>query len=436
MINGKKIGLALSGGGYRAAAFHLGTLKKLNELNLLDKVDVISTVSGGSITGAAFSLHTGNFIDFENKFKQTLQKSVIARIIFSRRMMLIYLCTILVFGSVFYALYKHSPLLIVISLAFLFILVILLICFQFKFFPLSRINERIYDQLFFHKKKLSDLSFSPILVINATNLETTTLFTFSKNHMGDSTYSYKTNLQNKDPFEPGNFPVAKAVAASTCVPYVFSPVKISKQFYKDLRDYHQITPNLIDGGIYDNQGIHKITQVKSRTYCDIIITSDAGNIMPFQKRFYNTIGTLIRTSDVLMRRIKSLQFIQNIYLNKVDQQREIAYFSLGWNIENCFSGFSRNIQEGNVIAGVINAHKIPSELLTSNNFTDLIIFIKKRIDYSTIETRIPNQELIDSVKRIKTNLTSLSIEQIEGLISYAGVLAEVQVKLYCPSLFN
>ena len=32
---GKKIGLALSGGGYRAAAYHIGTLRALHKLNVL-----------------------------------------------------------------------------------------------------------------------------------------------------------------------------------------------------------------------------------------------------------------------------------------------------------------------------------------------------------------------------------------------------------------
>src|SRR5437667_8380874 len=45
-------GLALSGGGFRAAAFHLGVLKRLRELGLLREVDLLSTVSGGSIVGA------------------------------------------------------------------------------------------------------------------------------------------------------------------------------------------------------------------------------------------------------------------------------------------------------------------------------------------------------------------------------------------------
>lgn len=53
----KKIGLALSGGGYRAAAYHIGTLRALNRLGILDKVDVISAVSGGSITAAYYVLY-------------------------------------------------------------------------------------------------------------------------------------------------------------------------------------------------------------------------------------------------------------------------------------------------------------------------------------------------------------------------------------------
>ena len=47
-------GLALSGGGSRAAAFHRGTLMGLADVGLLSEVAVVSTVSGGSIFGAAW----------------------------------------------------------------------------------------------------------------------------------------------------------------------------------------------------------------------------------------------------------------------------------------------------------------------------------------------------------------------------------------------
>jgi NTE family protein len=59
------IGLALSGGGSRAIAFHLGCLRALNQLGLLDRVKVLSTVSGGSVIGAYYMAHQGDFPSFE-----------------------------------------------------------------------------------------------------------------------------------------------------------------------------------------------------------------------------------------------------------------------------------------------------------------------------------------------------------------------------------
>src|SRR5262249_7879260 len=58
-----KLGLALSGGGHRAAFFHIGVLARLAELGLLRRVEVISTVSGGSIVGALYYLHVKNLLE-------------------------------------------------------------------------------------------------------------------------------------------------------------------------------------------------------------------------------------------------------------------------------------------------------------------------------------------------------------------------------------
>src|SRR5262249_13447208 len=51
-----KIGLALSGGGFRASLFHIGVLARLAELDVLRGVEVLSCVSGGSIIGAHYYL--------------------------------------------------------------------------------------------------------------------------------------------------------------------------------------------------------------------------------------------------------------------------------------------------------------------------------------------------------------------------------------------
>ncbi len=67
-----KIALALSGGGSRAIAFHLGCLRALRETGLLSKVTVISSVSGGSVVAALYCSHPGDFSEFEEKVRETL----------------------------------------------------------------------------------------------------------------------------------------------------------------------------------------------------------------------------------------------------------------------------------------------------------------------------------------------------------------------------
>ena len=58
-----RIGLALSGGGFRAALFHVGVLARLAELGILRRVEVISSVSGGSIIGALYYIHVKNLLE-------------------------------------------------------------------------------------------------------------------------------------------------------------------------------------------------------------------------------------------------------------------------------------------------------------------------------------------------------------------------------------
>ena len=49
-----RIGLALSGGGFRASIFHLGVIRRLEELGIMKYVHTISAVSGGSIIAAYY----------------------------------------------------------------------------------------------------------------------------------------------------------------------------------------------------------------------------------------------------------------------------------------------------------------------------------------------------------------------------------------------
>ena len=60
-----RIAFCLSGGGFRAAAYGLGTLNALHLLGLLDNVHQLSTVSGGTFAGAFYALNRKQGRDFE-----------------------------------------------------------------------------------------------------------------------------------------------------------------------------------------------------------------------------------------------------------------------------------------------------------------------------------------------------------------------------------
>ena len=50
--------MCLSGGGFRATLFHLGALRRLNEIGMLQFIDTFSSVSGGSIINGTFHSKT------------------------------------------------------------------------------------------------------------------------------------------------------------------------------------------------------------------------------------------------------------------------------------------------------------------------------------------------------------------------------------------
>lgn len=77
-----KIALALSGGGFRAASFSIGTMSYLHHLkykdqngkekSLLDNVDFISSASGGTFPGILYSSYRKKGIPFEQVYKDML----------------------------------------------------------------------------------------------------------------------------------------------------------------------------------------------------------------------------------------------------------------------------------------------------------------------------------------------------------------------------
>lgn len=436
MIINRRLGLSLSGGGYRAAAFHLGTLKKLNQLDILKKIDVLSTISGGSITGAALCLNNENYEEFHEMMKKKLETKNVITFLFTSLIFLRTALFILIFiGSAIFlsftsCSYYVFPVLIVFFLLFF--------KYQFAIFPVSKVIEKAYNKFFFNEKTLSQFSLTaPTIAIGSSNLHTGRPFTFSQKKMSDATYTFESEFQPPIYFKHENFPIARAVMASSCVPFAFSPVKIDKEFFVDpKRDFLRATPVLIDGGVYDNQGIQKLTQAKSSYECDIIITSDAGGNFVANKKYPNVIALLIRTVDLFMYRIKAFQIQKNIYNNVYENSKPIAYISLGWQLEKIIPGFINNLEKGQIIPEVIKAHNLdPIWVNEPKKFEhEITEKLKQNTDYNSIYDRNLTKEQWEIARNVGTNLTSLSKTKTNYLITHAENITELQIKLYCPMI--
>lgn len=72
----RNIGIALSGGGSRAIAFHLGCLRALRDRGVMDRVQVISAVSGGSVIAAMYAYSQGSFADFDRSVVTLLKRGI------------------------------------------------------------------------------------------------------------------------------------------------------------------------------------------------------------------------------------------------------------------------------------------------------------------------------------------------------------------------
>ena len=75
-VSPRDVGLALSGGGSRAIAFHLGCFRALHDLGLLSRLQVISSVSGGSVIAALYAYSSESFSDFDDRVVELLRRGL------------------------------------------------------------------------------------------------------------------------------------------------------------------------------------------------------------------------------------------------------------------------------------------------------------------------------------------------------------------------
>lgn len=269
---GPGIALAVSGGGFRATLFHLGSLWRLNETGFLPRLDRVSSISGGSITAGLLGL----------KFPQ-LQFDASGRAV------------------------NFGPLIVEPLRAFCSKDIDVFAIGEGTLLPwkkASDIIERAYREDLFGEATLQDLPpEKPRFVINATNFATGVGFRFSRPYAGD----YRIGLI-KNP----TFLIATAVAASSGFPPVLSPVILKpnpSSFMKtegaDLYDDVSYRQELVltDGGVYDNLGLETVWN-RYQT----VLVSDAG--APFEFKELPGTGWLpqaLRAMDVATNQSRALR---------------------------------------------------------------------------------------------------------------------------------
>ncbi len=238
--------LTFSGGGMRAAALAYGVLQELRDTSitldgrrgrLLDEIDVISAVSGGSFTAAYFGLNgDGLFEDFEGSF---LRHNVT--------------------GELLNGLFNPMQ----------------------WFSSRGRTDMAVdyYERILFKGATFADLqrSSGPLIVINASDLARGVRFSFLQGYF---------DLLCSD---LASYPVSRAVTASAAVPLLFNPVVLENhsgcepKAQKDLqlaqvghstelelvvdglRSYAQKDTrrfiHLVDGGLTDNLGLRALFEI-------------------------------------------------------------------------------------------------------------------------------------------------------------------------------
>lgn len=320
-----KLGVALSGGGFRASLFHIGVLAKLAELDLLRHVEAISCVSGGSIIGAYYYLELQQLLQrtpdidvrctdyigiverIQKKFLDGVQTNVRTRVLANPWVNL----RMIVSGK-----YSRTEYVGDLYESKLFSLINYESNSQphyladLKVKPVNAAGQ--LDRNFNPKESnWSRQAKVPILILNATTLNTGHNWQFTASWMGeppsyidteiDSNYRLRRLYYSQAPTEPVDYQkvkIGQAVAASSCVPGLFEPITLPYLYDKKI-------VRLVDGGVQDNQGVTGLLDQG----CNVLIVSDASGQMEAQDEAKsNTLGVLLRTNSIVMSRVRESQF--------------------------------------------------------------------------------------------------------------------------------
>jgi NTE family protein len=303
------IALALSGGGFRATVFHLGVLARLAEEKRLEDVNLLSTVSGGSLcAGMVFSL---------NQYRWPSSGDYIEKILPEAR----HLITTVDLQA---ELVRHS-------------LARFWTVFSSRADDLSSIMQKHWGIT----ALLGDLPENPRWMINATCYETGKNWRFESFRMGDYRFGYTYDV---------NLPLTDAMAASAGFPGLIGALTIDTTRYSWFKYLEKTAANplrastaehkgrktepiqpafdkvhLWDGGAYDNHGLEGVHDFNTgwRDGVDFLIVSDGAGRSKPEKYAPGAKATMRLMTGILMDQVRSLRSraILERLINHKDEDR-------------------------------------------------------------------------------------------------------------------
>jgi NTE family protein len=286
------IGICLSGGGYRAMLFHLGAFLRMFELGLLQQASRISSVSGGSITSAKVGLEW-NKLKTRNDFFAHVVEPI--RNVAGTTIDIPAIAEgVILPGKV------------------------------------ADYVAKAYRKLLFGDATLQALPGKPEFVINATNVETGTLWRMSRDKMAD----WKVGEINKP-----TIPLARAVAASSAFPPVLSPLVLKVKPSDFSRKYAESEAlmkdiSLADGGVYDNMGLETVW----KAFRNVLVSNASAAVRPEASPSSGWISQSKRAIDIIYGQVSSLrerQLIASFKANQGDRGwRRGTYWAVGSDVSN------------------------------------------------------------------------------------------------------
>ena len=279
-----KIGICLSGGGFRATLFHLGSLKRLNEFGILSQINTFSSVSGGSVLNGQLakvwtqlSETDGVFDNFDELVSQPIRSVCGADLRTS---------VVAEWFNPFKAIQKFKLL--------------------SKDFSLTDLLAKYYAEQLGLGFSLSELTNEPRFVFCAANLESGVNWVFQSGadgKMGD----YRVGFRDNDDT------VARAVAASSSFTPLFPPIIIHSDpdsfvggLDKNLKTEKERMA-LTDGGIYDNLGIEPLWNLKNPEF-QFVLVSDAGQPTHYEDEpSQKLVGRLLRSFNIALGQVGAVR---------------------------------------------------------------------------------------------------------------------------------